>query len=152
MNFRKLSYVLAIAEYQNLTKAAEALYVGQPTLSKFLGSLEKELGLQLFRRAGNRYILTYAGERYAERASAILRMKEDLDTEMADIRKQDIGELKVAFAKMRYSYMLPDLLPAFHSRFPNVKINVLEGSSQENDRCPGLILPLVSYGCGRSAG
>ena len=158
MNFRKLSYVLAIAEYQNLTKAAEALYVGQPTLSKFLGSLEKELGLQLFRRAGNRYILTYAGERYVERASAILRMKEDLDTEMADIRKQDIGELKVAFAKMRYSYMLPDLLPAFHSRFPNVKINVLEGSSQENDSMllsgqieaafyskPSLTNPLIDY-------
>ena len=158
MNFRKLSYVIAIAEHQNLTKAAEALYVGQPTLSKFLSSLEEELGLQLFRKAGNRYMLTYAGERYVERASAILRMKEDLDMEMADIRRQDVGELKVAFAKMRYSYMLPDLLPAFRSRFSNVKINVLEGDSQENDRMllsgqleaafyskPSITNPLIDY-------
>lgn len=48
VDFRELSYVLAIAKYQNITKAAEALYVGQPTLSKFLISLENDLGLKLF--------------------------------------------------------------------------------------------------------
>lgn len=125
---------MAIAKYQNLTKAAEALYVGQPTLSKFLNSLEDELGLALFRRIGNKFLLTYAGERYVEKASQILRLKEELDMEMNDILKKDVGVLNVAFAKMRYSYMLPCTLPAFHERFPNVRINVLEGNSQENDR------------------
>ncbi|MBQ3373519.1 MAG: LysR family transcriptional regulator, partial [Oscillospiraceae bacterium] len=48
MDFRELSYVLAIAKHQNITKAAEALYVGQPTLSKFLMALEDDLGLKLF--------------------------------------------------------------------------------------------------------
>ena len=71
MDFRELSYVLAIAKHRNITRAAESLYVGQPTLSKFLSALESELGLKLFRRLGNKYVLTYAGERYVETASKI---------------------------------------------------------------------------------
>ena len=62
MDTRSLRYVLAIARHQNLTKAAEELHVGQPTLSKFLQSLENELGLKLFQKVGHRFLLTYAGE------------------------------------------------------------------------------------------
>ena len=58
MDFRELSYVLAIARHQNITRAAEALYISQPTLSKFLILLENDLGLKLFTRVGNRYIPT----------------------------------------------------------------------------------------------
>ena len=134
MDFRELTYILAIARCGNLTKAAEALYVGQPTLSKFLMSLEDELGLKLFRRVGNRYVPTYAGERYVERASQILALKGDLDTEMADIIKREVGELSVAFASMRCTYMLPESLPVFHQKYPNIKISVFEGNSEENDR------------------
>ena len=97
-------------------------------------ALEEELGLKLFRRLGHRYVLTYAGERYVERAAQILRLKEDLDAEMADILKRDVGVLRVAFAPMRGSYMLPGVLPVFQQRHPNVKITVLEGSSAENDK------------------
>lgn len=134
MDFRELSYVLAIAKYQNITKAAEALYVGQPTLSKFLISLENDLGLKLFRRSGNKYLLTYAGERYTRQAAEIMRLKNDLDVELADILKRDIGTLNVAFANMRCTYMLPIALPAFEKLHPNVHVNVFEGNSDENDR------------------
>lgn len=134
MDFRELTYLQAIAKHGNITKAAESLYVGQPTLSKFLASLEEELGLKLFRRVGNRYLLTRAGERYMEKASQILALKGDLDAEMADIVKREVGEVDVAFASMRCTYMLPCTLPAFHRMHPNVKVNVFEGNSDENDR------------------
>ena len=134
MDFRELTYILAIAKHGNITKAAESLYVGQPTLSKFLMSLEAELGLKLFRRVGNRYMLTHAGERYVEKASQILSLKGDLDAEMADIIKRGAGALSVAFASMRCTYMLPCSLPVFHRMHPNVKVTVYEGSSEENDR------------------
>ena len=107
MDFRELTYVLAIAKHGNITKAAESLYVGQPTLSKFLMSMEDELGLKLFRRVGNRYFPTHAGERYMEKASQILALKADLDAEMADIIKREVGEISVAFASRRCTYMLP---------------------------------------------
>lgn len=134
MDFRELSYVLAIAEHQNITKAADALYVSQPTLSKFLISLENDLGLKLFRRLGNKYVLTYAGERYVDYATQIRRLKTDLDVELADILKNDVGVLNLAFARMRCTYMLPGTLPEFRRLHPNVKVNLFEGNSDENDR------------------
>lgn len=134
MDFRELNYVLAIAEHQNITKAAEALYVSQPTLSKFLIALENDLGLKLFRRLGNRYVLTYAGERYVDYAARIRRQKADLDVELADILKNDVGVLNLAFARMRCTYMLPGTLPEFRRLYPNVKVNLFEGNSDENDR------------------
>ena len=134
MDFRELNYVLAIAKHQNITKAAEALYVSQPTLSKFLISLESELGLKLFRKLGHKYVLTYAGERYVEYASRMQRLKTDLDVELADILKRDVGVLNLAFARMRCTYMLPKTLPVFRAMHPNVKVNIFEGSSDENDR------------------
>ena len=134
MDFRELSYVLAIAKHQSITKAAESLYVGQPTLSKFLITLEDNLGLKLFQKTGHRYMLTYAGERYVEKAAQILQMKSDLDAELVDIIKRDVGVLNVAFANMRCTYMLPCTLPAFKKLHPNVKVNIFEGTSDENDR------------------
>lgn len=50
MDFKDLTYIIAIAEYQNITKAADSLYVTQPTLTKFLQSLEKSLGQKLFKK------------------------------------------------------------------------------------------------------
>ena len=58
MDFKDLTYVLAIAKYQNITKAAESLYITQPTLTKFLQNLEKQLGQKLFKKMGNRFLLT----------------------------------------------------------------------------------------------
>lgn len=134
MDMRTLRYIVAIAEHQNLTRAAEALFVGQPTLSKSLASVEEKLGLRLFRKVGRVYVPTWAGERYIKRARQILSLSDNLEAEMADILQQNEGELNISFANMRCSYMLPVALPAFQKQYPNVKVNVFEGSSDENDR------------------
>ena len=131
MDFKELQYVLAIARYQNITKAAEALYLTQPTLSKFLKNLETELHQPLFRRLGNKYLPTYAGERYLERARQILELKRELDQEMGDIIKNNEGYLKIGFPTMRATYMLPVTLPLFHERYPNVRIGIHEANSSQ---------------------
>lgn len=129
MDFKDLSYVLAIAKHQNITKAADSLYVTQPTLTKFLQNLEKDLGQKLFRKLGHRFVLTYAGERYVARATEILNLKKELDQEMSDIIRDNHGSLKIAFPTMRGTYMLPCTLPVFHSRYPNVSLDILEEHS-----------------------
>jgi len=129
MDFRELNYILAIARYQNITKASESLYVSQPTLSKFLKNLEEEIGTPLFKRLGYKYQLTYAGECYVEKAHEILRLKHELDAELADIQKEQRGVLKVGFPSMRCTYMLPGILPAFQELHPNINVEVHEGHS-----------------------
>ena len=131
MDFKDLSYVLAIAKYQNITKAANALYITQPTLTKFLQNLESDLGQKLFRKLGHRFVLTYAGERYVAKATEILNLKKELDQEMGDIIKDNHGSLKIAFPTMRGTYMLPCTLPIFNSLYPNVQLNILESHSNQ---------------------
>jgi DNA-binding transcriptional LysR family regulator len=129
MDFRELVYIVSIAKQQNITRASEEVYVSQPTLSKFLQHLEHYLGQPLFRRLGNKFLLTYAGERYLEKAKAILALKKELDQELSDIVREDIGELKIAFPIMRGTYMLPCTLPVFREEFPRVKVTVHEANS-----------------------
>ena len=129
LDFKDLTYIVAIAKYQNITKAAESLFITQPTLSKFLQNMEKNLGQKLFRKLGNRFLLTYAGERYVSKAIEILNLKKELDQEMGDIIKNNAGSLKIAFPSMRGTYMLPCTLPIFHSLYPNVTLDILEANS-----------------------
>jgi DNA-binding transcriptional LysR family regulator len=129
MDFRELQYIVSIAKQRNITRASEDVFVSQSTLSKFVQNLENNLGQPLFRRLGNKFLLTYAGERYVEKAKAILGMKKELDQELADILKKDIGELKIAFPIMRGTYMLPCTLPVFRKEFPGVKVSINEANS-----------------------
>lgn len=129
MDFKDLSYILAIEKHGNITKAAEALYLSQPSLSRFLQNVEKEIGQPLFRRVGNRYIPTYMGEHYLEHARAILQGKKELDQEVNDIIKNDRGLLKIGFPTMRCTYMLPCTLPIFRKLHPKVKIEIYEATS-----------------------
>lgn len=129
MDFKDMAYVIAVAKYRNITKAADSLYITQPTLSKFLQNLEAGLGQKLFKKLGNKFTLTYAGQRYVAKATDIINLKKELDQEMNDIIQSDYGALKVAFPVMRGTYMLPCTLPIFHSLYPNVHIDILEENS-----------------------
>ena len=134
MDLHELQYITALAKYQHMTKAAESLHVGQPALSKLLSSLESELGLVLFTRADKKYIPTYAGERYLEYARTILDTKASLDSELADIIKRDVGVLNIGLPNMRCAYVLPKTLPEFNAKYPNVKVNIFEGTSAAIDK------------------
>ncbi len=130
MDFRELTYILALAEAQSMTKAAKALYITQPTLSKFLQSLEKTMGQPLFRKVGNQFHLTYAGERYVIKAKEILAIKETLDQEMAEIKRSHARALNVLFPPVRGTYLLSTTLPLFQKTHPNVQIHIAEEPSR----------------------
>lgn len=129
MNFRELEYVTAIARHKNISHAAESLHISQPTLTKFLQNLEKQHGQPLFKKMGRKTLPTYAGERYVERARQMLDIHNQLQRELADIIKDNIGELKIALPSMRSTYMLPLVLPLFKAEYPNVTIKVHEADS-----------------------
>lgn len=130
MDFRQMQYILAIAREGTILQAAKALYLSQPSLTKFLQSLEKEIGVPLFYRAGKRYRLTYAGERYVNTARKILDLKTQLDRELLEIVQKDVGVLRVGFPLVRGSYILPYVLPRFHKLYPHIKVRVQEVDSK----------------------
>ena len=78
MLYEKLDYVIAIAEEQNLTRAAKKLYISQPTLTMYLNRLEESLGVQLFDRKKNPVLLTHAGKHYIEKMREIAEAEQIL--------------------------------------------------------------------------
>lgn len=134
MNIHELNYVLCIAKHQNMTKAAKELFISQPTLSKHLGKLERDLGIKLFSRVDNCYIPTYAGRRYIEYASRVLDLTRDWEKELADLCSLNAGELNVSFPLMRSSSMIPQILPAFRQLHPDIRLNFLEETYAVQER------------------
>lgn len=126
MDFKELTYVLAIAEHNSITKAAKSLYLSQPTLTKFLQQLEDNLGQRLFDRVGKKLIPTYAGDRYIARASEILAIKRDLQQELSDIAKDRTGRLRIGFSSIRTSDILLHVVPAFMKQYPNIQLSFRE--------------------------
>ncbi|OOM07517.1 LysR family transcriptional regulator [Clostridium saccharobutylicum] len=126
MDFKELQYVLSIAKNNSISKAARELYISQPSLSKYLQNLEKNLDINIFERIGNNYNLTYAGERYIKYAREILRLKKDLDDEFSDIVNNKKGRLNVACSIIRSPYLIPETVPKFKEKYPNVDINFWE--------------------------
>ena len=87
-------YVKTIAEEKTISKAAQKLFVAQPSLSQSLQRIEEALGARLFNRTAGGLTLTYAGERYYHMATQILKMYQDFETEVSDINNLKTGRIR----------------------------------------------------------
>lgn len=128
MALKEVDYILGIYRYGSITKAAEALYITQPALSKFLKNVERQVGAPLFSRVGNDLIPTYVGERYLAYAGKIDALTSAWGSECADLLGEKTGRLSIAIPLMRGSCIIPDVLFRFHRKYPDVQINLTEES------------------------
>ena len=131
MNTQNLDYFLTIVETGNLTKAAEKLFVSQPSLSQYLKRLEKNLGAELFDRTASPLRLTYSGERYYQYAIQSKKLNENIRRELADISSSQSGLLRLGVALWRGAVLLPDIYPEFHAKYPGICIELFEGRSSQ---------------------
>lgn len=129
MTSKELMYVKTIAEEKNISKAAQKLFVAQPSLSQSLQRIEESLGARLFNRTAGGLTLTYAGERYYHMATQILKMYEDFETEVSDINNLKTGRIHMGITNHLGTIVLSKVLPAFHSVYPNVEVYVSEENS-----------------------
>ena len=93
MELRELRYFLAVAQEQNITKAAEYLYITQPSLSKQMQNLEKEIGRPLFIRGNRKILLTEAGMLLKKRAEELLALYEKTEAELSAPLEEVQGEV-----------------------------------------------------------
>jgi DNA-binding transcriptional LysR family regulator len=122
---------LEVARRQNLSRAAEALFVSQPTLTARLQSLEAALGEQLFVRTRRGMRLTEAGDAflpYAEHAVAALA---DGRERLSELRRGEAGRLVLGAPPTVSTYTLPALLARFSAAHPGVRLAVKTGTSEE---------------------
>src|SRR5213082_3550078 len=122
---------LEVARRGNVSRAAEAMFVTQPTLTARLHALERELGEPLFARTRRGMKLTDAGRAflpYAERATRAVR---DGRQALADARSASAGRLVLGAAPAVSTYVLPALLQRFAGAYPRVEVAVRTGHSED---------------------
>jgi len=124
MDTRYLTYILTIAKKENMTKAAEELFVSQSTLSQYLSKLESELGTPLFYRSKGRLTLTPAGSLYIEAAEKVMSIKNVLYQNIQNIENR--GHITVGVTSQFGLTMLTDIIPAFKVQYPDIIIEISE--------------------------
>lgn len=131
INPRTVSYVRAVAEEGSFSKAAEKLYISQPSLSANILRAEKDYDVQFFNRNTNPVTLTYAGEIFLKEAAHIEQMDEQLTRKLLDVNNNVTGRIIVGESPTISSRFIPRLFQNFHQKYPQVQLSLKEGTSRE---------------------
>jgi DNA-binding transcriptional LysR family regulator len=124
VDVRVLNYFLAVAKEGNITKAAEALHITQPTLSRQLIDLENELGVQLFIRGKRSVTLSAGGIMFQQRALEIVALFDKTQRDIAEQNGVISGVVSIGCVETSASYLLPEAVEEFGKLHPKVKYDI----------------------------
>ena len=129
MNIENIEAFIYVCQLGSFNKAAEALYLTQPSVTARIQSLEREINIKLFHRNGNKISLTEKGEYFFPHAQKILQSYQE-----AKYGLQQIAipyDLVIGSASSISNNILPEILPGFKSEFKDVRIKIVTGHSQD---------------------
>src|SRR5215469_14237994 len=133
MELRHLRYFVAVAEIENVSRAAtQKLHVAQPSLSRQIRDLEDEVGVPLFERTARSVRMTDAGRAFLVEARAILKHTEDAVAKVRTIAGKFETELHVGDWPIATGRTMPALLRAYQKVMPNVKVKVHDWPLEKN--------------------
>lgn len=126
---RLLHYFLAVAREENITKAAQSLFVTQSTLSKQMMDLENQLGKQLFIRGKRKITLTEEGLFLRSRAREILELMENTENALHQDQQTLSGNVSIGCGETVAMDIIAGLLEAFHKQYPDVVLHTYSGDA-----------------------
>lgn len=123
----RLDYVIAVAEAQNMTRAAEQVHVSQPALTLYINRLESELGVKLFDRAKNPIQLTDAGRYYLDEMKKVYAATQSIRQDLQAIA-DPARTFRLGIGQVRGNHWLPIILPSFCQQYPHVNVYVAQNA------------------------
>lgn len=129
MEIRTLRYFLAVAREQNMTEAANLLFVTQPTLSRQMADLEKELGKKLFIRSNRSTTLTEEGMHLRQRAEEILALVEQTKSEIKDEDLDLTGCIRIGAGETQAMHFLTDTFAELHQQYPRLTLELFTNNA-----------------------
>ena len=131
MELRHLRYFVAVAEEENVSRAALRLHVSQPGLSRQVRDLEDELGFALLHRSAKSVRLTDAGRTFLGECRAVLKRADEAVAAAKAVATGRTGELHIGYAPTPTSRLLPPALRAFQAETPEVRVKLHDLSTEE---------------------
>nr|YP_010472099.1 lysR transcriptional regulator [Navicula arenaria]UVG41564.1 lysR transcriptional regulator [Navicula arenaria] len=127
---QQLRILKAVATEKNFTKAAEVLYLSQPSLSKQIKTLEKNLDILLINRENNKISLTENGKVFLQYSERILALCEESCRALIDLKNGDRGNLTVGASQTIGTYLMPRVLALFAQNYPQINLKVQVNSTR----------------------
>ena len=124
MNLNQLKVYCEVVERNGFTRAAEALYLTQPAVSRQVRELERHYGVELFEQIGKRIFPTEAGETLYGYAKQVFHTLDDLEVEINQLKGLEAGHLRIAATGTSGTYLLPPLLGRFKRKYPGVELTM----------------------------
>ncbi|MDC7954649.1 LysR family transcriptional regulator [Fusobacterium simiae] len=133
MNLISLYYFTELAKELHVTNTSQRLYISQQNLTQHIQRLEQHYGVLLFVRKP-KLALTYAGEQLLITANKILAEEADLINRLSSISKTGAGRLRLGIPSYRANICLPYILPEFYEKWPNIKIQIVDETSDKTEQ------------------
>ena len=130
VDLRQLEIFVKVAEFGSFSKAAEALYLTQPTVSEHIRTLEDEVGVRLLDRLGRGAAITRAGQLLLSYAQRMLALSREARQAMDGFQGRMSGELLIGASTIPGEYVLPAMIGRFKEKYPDISITLLIGDSQ----------------------
>jgi len=130
MNLEQLRSFVEVARFGNFTRAAEELYLAQPSLSRQIAALEQSLGAELFHRARGGSTLTVAGETLLPLARRMLADAESVRRELAELAGLERGRVRLGATPTLCISLVAEVLSAFHAEHPAIELHLSEQGSR----------------------
>lgn len=134
LNFNQFRIFYYAAKNLNFTRAARELFISQPAVTVQIKAFEAYCGLKLFKKRGRRIWLTSEGRALFDYAKTVFAVEKEIENTLDDMRKLKRGILKIATTKAYARYFMPLMLSSFHAKYPDIKIELNEGSSLDMTR------------------
>ncbi len=127
----QLEAFLQVAHHRSFSRAAEALFLTQPSVTARIQALERELGERLFERTGRSVTLTDAGRAFMPHAQRALTAVQEGADAIEAVRHGDVGNIRIGASSSIATYVLPKIVKKFREARPRVHINLSTGNTEE---------------------
>jgi DNA-binding transcriptional LysR family regulator len=135
MNNRALLCIQKILEEGSISRAAQSLFIAQPSLSQYIKRLEDDLGTAILDRNAQPIKLTGAGEIFFQTEKDIQLLRKQRANQINDLFGLKRGHLTIGSSHYRSMYLLTKVLPVFKQRYPGIRINLEEGITEQLEEC-----------------
>ncbi|MFG6115407.1 cidABC operon transcriptional activator CidR [Halobacillus sp. MO56] len=131
MDIRHLKYFIEVSRFGSFTRAADHLFVTQPTISKMIKNLESELGVELFDRTRKQLVLTDAGRVILNQAQTIDKAFDNLQTELDDLIGLQKGHIRIGLPPIMDADHFFQILGKFHQLYPKITFQLMENGTRK---------------------